>query len=104
MNYLKKLANFFFIFLVLGAGGYFAAFNLDFIVVNIPHGAELRLRAAIVYIVIFMAGVTLAVLYFGVDAIRKSFAVSSKNKKIKRLEEKIRKLEEQSSLPPTSES
>ena len=104
MNYLKKLANFFFIFVVLGAGGYFAAFNLDYIVVTIPHLAEMRLRAATIYIFIFMAGVTLTVLYFGVDAIKKSILIARKNRKIRKLEEKIRKLEDEATLPPATGS
>ena len=104
MSYLRKLVNFFFIFVVLGAGGYFAAFNLDFIVVTIPHVTQLRMRAALIYIILFMLGVTLSVIYFGVDALRKSLALARKNRKIKHLESKIRNLEEQAvTLPPSSE-
>ena len=104
MSYLKKLVNFLFLFLVLGAGGFFAAFNLDFIVVTVPYIAELRLRAAVVYIAIFLIGVGLTVVYFGVDALRKSLALAKKNRKIKKLEEKIHKLEKADLPPQTSGS
>jgi hypothetical protein len=93
MGFLKKFGNFLFLFLIVGVGGYFAAYNLDYIEVTIPHSGQFRMRAAGVYILVFLAGVAITVFYFGLEALKNSIILATKNHRIKSLEKKLKKLE-----------
>lgn len=92
MVFLRQLGSFWLTILALGAVGYFCAYNLEYINVTIPHIAELRIRAAVIYILLFLIGCSFTVVYFGVGAIKKSFKIRNQSKRLGQLEKQIQKL------------
>lgn len=93
MSYLKKLGNFWLIILFVSLGGYFCIYNLDFIIVSVPLVGEFKVRAAVAYIMVFLVGCTFTTLFFGINAIKTNFVLSSKNRQIQRLQTKLTELE-----------
>ncbi|MBF0440664.1 MAG: LapA family protein [Oligoflexales bacterium] len=83
MFFLKKLISFWFLILLISAGGYFCALNLDFITVNVPFFGAYRMRLAVAFIFSFFIGSTVTVCYFGFDSVRKSWKLRQKEREIK---------------------
>lgn len=92
-DFLRRLGSFWVILVACALGGYFCLFNLEYMYVNIPHVAELKVRAAVAFIGCFLAGATVVIIYFGFDAMKKSFIIGQKNRKIKDLERKLARLD-----------
>lgn len=88
MDFLKKLSSFWLVIILVGLVGYFSAHNLERIYVNIPQVGEFKMRAAIAFIFCFSAGAFMTVLYFGLDAFKKTL-------QIKRLKKQVIKLKKQ---------
>ncbi len=99
-DFFRRLGAFWIILVACALGGYFCLFNLDYIYVNIPHIAELKVRAAVAFIGCFLSGASVVIVFFGFDAMKKSFIIGQKNRKIKDLERKLARFDK--STPPES--
>ena len=83
MQFFRKAGSFWFFIVVVIAAGYFSAFNLDYIYVNLPHIAEFKVRAAIAFMGAFLVGCLLSTLFFGIDSMSKSMKIRDLNKKLR---------------------
>lgn len=86
MNFLKKLLTYWFILLIIGFLAWFCAFNTEMIFVHVPQMGEFKMRAAIVYIILFLAGCLFSSAYFGAEMVRRYFEIRTLKKRVTLLE------------------
>ncbi|MGE0171980.1 MAG: hypothetical protein AB7T49_04315 [Oligoflexales bacterium] len=93
MDFIKRLGSFWIIIFFFVVGGYFSAYNLDWIDVHVPHIGDMRVRAAVVYLLFFGLGSSVTVLFFGLDWIKKGMLLRKKDRHILQLKKEITTLQ-----------
>jgi hypothetical protein len=90
MSFFRKLGSFWIFIILFAVGAYFCALNLDYVDVNVPWLDTFRVRAATAYVLCFILGCLLTMVYFGFDAFRKTLLIRKQEKLIKRLEKDLK--------------
>ena len=90
MSFIRRLGSFWLILVLFGAGAYFSVNNPEWIDVHIPPVGALRVRAATALVSSFLLGCLVTVVYFCLDAARKSLLIRKKDRTISKLEKDLR--------------
>lgn len=84
MFFFKKLALFWFLFMLFGMSGYFAIYNQTRIAVSIPPWIDqINVPSYLAFITFFLIGSAVTWVYFGIEYTRKSLEVRKLNKIIR---------------------
>lgn len=89
MEFVKKMAGYWFSLICSGLVLYFCLANLDSIYVRIPHIGEFNSSAALVFFLVFMAGAMFSGTWFGIDAIKKALRIRSLEKRLKQVQKQL---------------
>jgi uncharacterized membrane protein YciS (DUF1049 family) len=101
MDFIKKLASYWFFLVVMGLVIYFCISNIEFIYVRVPHIGEFKTRAAFAFLSAFMAGSAVGGAWFGMDTLKKALKVRSLSRRVQQLQNELQELQAHQSTTST---
>jgi uncharacterized integral membrane protein len=85
MVFLRKLLSLLLILFAITYAGFFAFLNSAPIYVNLPYFGEYKAPGAVSFILAFVMGALFAMLYFGLDSMKKSFELRRRGRELSAL-------------------
>ena len=85
MEFMKRMTQYWLLLVVVLFWGFVGAFNTDSLYVHIPLLGELKAKAVIIYLTMFLLGCAVTTLYLGLDSLKKSFKIRQLTKEKQKL-------------------